>query len=47
MSTKQAVLHIHGIGEQRPMDTLRGFVDTVWTSHTDIQNPHAGGGTWS
>lgn len=47
MSTKQAVLLIHGIGEQRPMDTLRGFVDTVWTSHTEIQNPHAGGNTWS
>jgi hypothetical protein len=47
MSTKQAVLLIHGIGEQRPMDTLRGFVDTVWTSHTEIQNPHAGGDTWS
>jgi len=29
---KQAVLLIHGIGEQRPMDTLRGFVETVWTS---------------
>ena len=29
--SKQAVLLIHGIGEQRPMDTLRGFVDTVST----------------
>ena len=25
----QAVVFIHGIGEQRPMDTLRGFVDAV------------------
>lgn len=25
----QAVVVIHGIGEQRPMDTLRGFVDSV------------------
>ena len=24
---KQAVVVIHGIGEQRPMDTLRGFVE--------------------
>lgn len=47
MSTKQAVLLIHGVGEQRPMDTLRGFVDTVWTSHTEIQNAYAGGGMWS
>jgi hypothetical protein len=27
---RQAVLLIHGIGEQRPMDTLRGFVKAVW-----------------
>jgi hypothetical protein len=27
---KQAVIVIHGMGEQRPMDTLRGFVRTVW-----------------
>jgi hypothetical protein len=26
---KQAVVVIHGIGEQKPMDTLRGFVDAV------------------
>ncbi|RME06144.1 MAG: hypothetical protein D6803_07305 [Anaerolineae bacterium] len=26
---RQAVVIIHGIGEQRPMDTLRGFVDSV------------------
>lgn len=31
---KQAVLLIHGIGEQRPMQTLRSFVDAVWTSDT-------------
>jgi hypothetical protein len=29
------------------MDALRGFVDAVWASHTDIQNPYAGGDTWS
>lgn len=27
---RQAVLVIHGMGEQRPMDTLRGFVRAVW-----------------
>lgn len=47
MTTKQAVLLIHGIGEQRPMDTLRGFVDTTWTSHPAIHNPFAGGASWS
>jgi pimeloyl-ACP methyl ester carboxylesterase len=29
--TKQAVLLIHGIGEQRPMSTLWRLVDLVWT----------------
>ena len=38
--SKQAVLLIHGIGEQRPMDTLRGFVDTVWTSDASQQRQH-------
>ena len=37
---KQAVLLIHGIGEQRPMDTLRGFVNAVWTTNTKIHLPH-------
>ena len=27
---RQAVLIIHGVGDQRPMDTLRSFVDGVW-----------------
>jgi hypothetical protein len=26
---RQAVVVIHGVGDQRPMDTLRGFVETV------------------
>jgi hypothetical protein len=30
---KQAVVVIHGMGEQRPMSTLRGFVDAVWTQN--------------
>lgn len=47
MSDKQAVLLIHGIGEQRPMDTLRGFVEEVWRKDASIQNPHAGNGVWS
>lgn len=27
---KVAVIVIHGMGEQKPMETLRGFVRTVW-----------------
>lgn len=38
---KQAVLLIHGVGEQKPMDTLRRFVDAVWVKATDIQNEYA------
>ena len=47
MVTRQAVLLIHGIGEQKPMDTLRRFVDSVWTRDTAIHHPYAGGGVWS
>jgi hypothetical protein len=46
-SSRQAVLLIHGIGEQRPMDTLRGFVRAVWTLDTEIHNPFAGHDVWS
>jgi hypothetical protein len=31
MAKKTAVIIIHGIGEQVPMETLNEFVDTVWT----------------
>ena len=44
---KQAVLLIHGIGEQRPMDTLRGFVDTVWKQDSEVQHEHAIAGLFS
>lgn len=47
MASKQAVLLIHGIGEQRPMDTLREFVEAVWTNHSAIQNKFAGSASWS
>lgn len=47
MTAKQAVLFIHGIGEQKPMETLRGFVDTVWTRHSEIQNNPADTQLWS
>lgn len=45
---KQAVLLIHGIGEQRPMQTLRSFVHTVWTTNTPILKEHENAGmVWS
>ncbi len=37
MGEKTAVIVIHGIGEQIPMETLTGFVDTVWTSDPDLR----------
>lgn len=37
---RQAVVIIHGIGNQKPMDTLRPFVDAVLdVDHTDDQDP--------
>lgn len=45
---RQAVLLIHGIGEQRPMDSLRGFVDAVWTRDRAVQRPGPNAGAfWS
>ncbi|MBC5764173.1 hypothetical protein [Ramlibacter albus] len=45
---RQAVLLIHGIGEQRPMDSLREFVDAVWTRDREVQRPGANAGAfWS
>jgi hypothetical protein len=34
-SRRQAVLVIHGIGEQKPMETLRSFVEAIWTRRSD------------
>ena len=33
---KTAVVLIHGIGEQRPMDTLWGFVRAAWTHDAEL-----------
>ncbi|GAB2687107.1 hypothetical protein [Aliiglaciecola aliphaticivorans] len=40
MSTtkKQAVVLVHGIGEQRPMETVREFVKSVWVKDTNLEN---------
>jgi len=40
MAGKQAVVLIHGIGEQRPMRNLRAFVDAVWTTHAGVHAEH-------
>ncbi len=44
---RQAVLLIHGIGEQRPMDTLRGFVKAVWKTDDNVKHNYANPGTFS
>jgi hypothetical protein len=44
---KQAVVLIHGIGEQVPMDTLRGFVEAVWTSDSSLRRPRVPAQAWS
>lgn len=35
----QAVVVIHGMGEQRPMSTLRSLVDVVWNSDLSLTDP--------
>lgn len=44
---KQAVVLIHGIGEQEPMDTLRGFVDATWTGDSSLRKPYNPDTIWS
>lgn len=38
---KQAVVVIHGIGEQVPLETLRGFVETVYQRDEDLHQGEA------
>jgi hypothetical protein len=33
---KQAIVVVHGIGEQMPMDTIKGFVRAAWETVTDL-----------
>lgn len=37
---KQAVVVIHGMGEQRPMETIREFVNHVFKQDPDLKDPH-------
>lgn len=47
MAKKQAVILIHGVGEQVPMDTLRGFVNAVWSTDGSLRNPDTPSTVWS
>ena len=39
MTKRVAIVVIHGIGEQVPMETLSGFIDTVWTRDMALVSP--------
>ena len=36
---KQAIIIVHGMGEQIPMQTVNGIIDTVWTHDPSLTNP--------
>ena len=42
MAKKTAVVVIHGIGEQRPMETLPGFVKAVWSDDAKVISEERG-----
>jgi hypothetical protein len=44
---KRAVVVIHGIGNQSPMTTLRGFVEAVWTSASGLARGGEKPRTWA
>ncbi len=39
-ANKRAVVLIHGMGNQSPMATLRGFVEAVWTTDDSLGGQH-------
>ncbi len=43
---KQAVVVIHGMGEQRPMETMREFVDAVWNGDQSLNSKPDALKTW-
>ncbi len=50
---RQAVVVVHGQGEQRPMGTIRSFVEALWTfdktlklKDPDLGDPEKGNRTW-
>lgn len=46
-AVKTAVIMIHGMGEQWPMETLRGFVDAAWKHDAEMSEPWSEGATYS
>ena len=42
VSPKTAVILIHGMGEQRPMEKIYEFVEAVWSSDSSLVEPHHG-----
>jgi hypothetical protein len=46
--TRQAVVVVHGQGQQRPMGTIRDFVAALWTSNPDVtaDPPYDKQNTW-
>src|SRR5262245_12901078 len=36
-SRRQAIVLVHGMGEQVPMETVRDFADAVWKTDRDVQ----------
>ncbi len=43
---KQAIVVIHGMGEQRPMETMRQFVDAVWNGDYELNSKKPPKKTW-
>ncbi|BCO20029.1 hypothetical protein KUC3_28860 [Alteromonas sp. KC3] len=37
---KQAVVLVHGMGEQRPMESIRSFVSNIWKLDPFLEEPH-------
>lgn len=43
---KQAVVIVHGMGEQKPLDTLRGFVHAVWDAKPSLKDHNSDDDIW-
>ena len=44
---RQAIILIHGIGEQHPMQNLRAFVEAAWARNPGAKHDFAKAGSWS
>lgn len=45
---RQAIVVVHGQGQQRPMGTIRDFVEVLWSSNPDVEPapPYTRDSTW-